>query len=322
LIDFRYHIVSIIAVFLALAIGMLMGSLVLGEALERRLRRDLEDISNRNDTLREEVVDLNRQVDADEAFALEVRPHLITGVLDGEEVVMFTYGGTDEELTDEVRTSLEDAGAVVSTTITATSRLALGEQADVEELAAILETEAGSDPGELRATAGAALGDRSGDVALNIPPQLQSQQATQRGSPTGELEALIDGLAGAGFVEIDRNSESSIVPPGASFVIVGGAEADPPFDVSSFTVSLGEELANEGAGVLAAEPSNSTWGLVDALLDDAETVETVSTVDQAESVSGSVAVVLALDLARGGDIGHFGIDSGADAIIPEPSETP
>jgi Copper transport outer membrane protein, MctB len=321
LIDFRYHIVSIIAVFLALAIGMLMGSLVLGEALERRLRRDLEDISNRNDTLREEIVDLNRQVDADEAFALEVRPYLIDEVLEGEEVVVFTYGGTDEELTDEVQSSLEDAGAVVATTMTATSRLDLGEQADVEELAAILETE-GSDPGELRATAGAVLGDRSGDVALNIPPQLQSQQPTQRGSPTGELEALIDGLAGAGFVEIETRSESPIVPPGASFVIVGGSEEDPPFDVSSFTVNLGEELANEGAGVLAAEPSNSTWDLVEALLNDAETVETVATVDQAESVSGSIAVVLALDRARAGDIGHYGVGSGADAIIPESSESP
>ncbi|HZB78913.1 MAG TPA: copper transporter, partial [Actinomycetota bacterium] len=58
MIDFRYHLISIIAVFLALGIGILMGSLVLGENLVDQLERDLAGIERRNDELQAAIEEL------------------------------------------------------------------------------------------------------------------------------------------------------------------------------------------------------------------------------------------------------------------------
>ena len=41
MIDFRYHLVSIVAVFLALGLGILMGTAVLNDALVKSLRDDI-----------------------------------------------------------------------------------------------------------------------------------------------------------------------------------------------------------------------------------------------------------------------------------------
>src|SRR5919106_2455606 len=125
MIDFRYHLVSIVAVFLALGIGILMGSLVLGEALVKQLRSDLEGIEDRNDRLRAETLQLSQQLEDNEQFALDVRPYLIEGRLDTERVVLFVFEGTDGGMVDQVRDSITDSGGVVATTVTLRDKLAV-----------------------------------------------------------------------------------------------------------------------------------------------------------------------------------------------------
>lgn len=77
MIDFRYHLVSIVAVFLALGIGVLMGSAVLGENIVANLESQLKTIRATNEDHRQTILDLEQQISFDDEFANEVQPILI-----------------------------------------------------------------------------------------------------------------------------------------------------------------------------------------------------------------------------------------------------
>jgi Copper transport outer membrane protein, MctB len=311
-IDFRYHLVSIVAVFLALGIGILMGSLVLGEALVNQLRRDLKGIERTNDRLRAETVQLGQQLDDNEEFALDARSYLISGRLEDERVVVFAFEGTDGGLLEETRGSIADACGVIATTVTLRDKLAVMSPSERDELSLLLDVPAAIES-ELQNAAGTQLG--SGFAAASDAPA----------GLTGErdaLDELVRVLQDAGYVDVDGAEDQPLSPPNAVFVIVGGSEEQPAFDVSELVVPLGRELAAGGAGVVAAETSSSSWEMVNSIRNDADTNASVATVDQAQSISGGIGLVMALDLAENGTVKHVGTASGSEAIIPVPTESP
>jgi copper transport outer membrane protein MctB len=312
MIDFRYHLVSIVAVFLALGIGILMGSLVLGEALVNQLRSDLKGIERRNDDLRDRTVDLSQQLEDGEQFALDARPWLIGGRLDDERVVVFAFEGTDGEMLDEMRSSITDSGGVIATTVTLRDKLAVTSPPERDELGLLLDVPTASAT-ELQSAAGTRLG-ASFAAASDAPAGLAGDRDA--------LDELARALQDGGYIDIDGAEDQPLAPPNAVFVIAGGAVEQPPFDVSEVAVPLGRELASGGAGVVAAETSSSSWELVDSIRNDSDTNTTVATVDQAESISGGIGIVMALDFAENGTVNHIGIGSGSEAIIPIPTASP
>lgn len=323
MIDFRYHLISIVAVFLALGIGILMGSLVLGESLVKQIRAELTDIENTNDNLKESVSTLQNQVQIDEDFAFLARSNLIGNQLNGEEIVLFTYQRSEGALLDQVRNSIAEAGGAVAGTVEATDNLNLDSQAARDQLALALGSSA-SETEELHAELGAELGGAAAAEANGSQPPGPPSAAQDSGPGGRQLESLISDLEEAGFVNLDTADEDgSLVAEGAFFVVVGGAPEDPPFRLAEFTVSLVNALAEDGNPVIGAESTTSTWGITTMLRADDQAQDSITTVDHAESITGSVALVLGLEEAEEGIVGnHYGIGSGAERIIPEPAPTP
>jgi hypothetical protein len=311
-IDFRYHLVSIVAVFLALGIGILMGSLVLGEALVKQLRSDLEGIEDRNDDLRAQTIQLGQQLEDNEQFALDVRPYLIAGKLDTERVVVFAFEGTDGELIDNVREAISDSGGEVATTVTLRDKLAVTSPTERDELGLLLDVTTGS-ARELQNAVGTQLGAGFA-AAAEAPAGIPDARAA--------LDELVRALQDAGYVDVDGAEGQPLAPPNAVFVIAGGATEAPAYDVTEVAVPLGRELPAEGAGVVTVETSTSSWGLVEAVRNDSDTNAIVATVDQAQTISGGIGVVMALDLAENGAVRHIGTASGSEAIIPVPTPSP
>jgi hypothetical protein len=110
----RYHAVSIAAVFLALAVGLLLGAefgddVVRGtaESLENSLSSDLEDARGRIDDLES---DLNRE----QRFTAAVYPALVGDTLPGFGVAVVALGGMPDALRDDVLEALEPTGAEVT----------------------------------------------------------------------------------------------------------------------------------------------------------------------------------------------------------------
>ena len=316
MIDFRYHLISLVAVFLALGLGILMGTVVLDDALVESLDRDIKDLRAHNEDLESEINSQDRRIDAANAFADEAAPWLTADALQGRVIVLVQVEGTDGDMSGAVRDSIEGAGGEIPTTIVLSERFSLQDQIARDQLALAIDSSS-STAVDLRFEAGTALGGRLAAAASEAPTAARPQDVAQQ-----RLLTMIRELEGAGFITVDATEEESVVPGNAMFLILGGSSAERTFDPTGLIASLVAELSSRGAPTLVAEPAESTWGIVPVVREDPESGTRVSTVDQANTVEGQVAVVLGLERAFQGATDHYGVGPGATQVIPEPAPEP
>ena len=96
MIDFRYHLVSIVAVFLALAIGIVVGPRRWHpEVGQQAQQAALTSAEKRNTALCAQNAQLKQQIAADNAFAQAATGTLLAGLLTGQRVVLVIAPGAD-----------------------------------------------------------------------------------------------------------------------------------------------------------------------------------------------------------------------------------
>ena len=107
----RYHAVSLVAVFLALAIGILIGAEFGGDTLndtrkdlERSLTGNLEDARDRADQLGGELGRANE-------FAERVYPVMVRDQLDGKRIAVLAFGDLPGGDADAIEEALQPTGA-------------------------------------------------------------------------------------------------------------------------------------------------------------------------------------------------------------------
>ena len=316
MIDFRYHLVSIIAVFLALGLGILMGTAVLNDALVDSLRKDIQTLGERVDSRQAEIEELDRRVDAANAFANEAAPWLTSEALQGRTIVIIQLEGTNGDMAGALRDAIETAEGEVVTTVVLADRFALQDQIERDQLALALDSAAG-DADDLRAEAGALIGARLAAASAEAPTTQRPQDVAQE-----RLRQTLRQLEAAEFLSVDGPDDGAFVPSNSLFLVLGGDTADRPYDSTALVTSLVADLSDRGAPTLVAEPAESTWGLVAAVRQDPEAGTAVATVDQASTVEGRVAVVLGLERAFQGVTDHYGVGPGATQVIPDPAPAP
>jgi len=129
--DFRYHAVSLAAVLVALAVGVLLG-VAIGDAglvssAEKKVRSSLRDDLRGAQTNEQQATD---RLKAAQRYARASYPFVVKGRLQGSKVGLLFLGEPDEAIAGDVRTALEATGAELSGT------LALKEPPDIAALAA------------------------------------------------------------------------------------------------------------------------------------------------------------------------------------------
>ena len=304
MIDFRYHIVSIVAVFLALGIGLLMGSGVVGEPLLDNIRSRARDLQDFNDRLKDDVVELEDELEVSRDFTAEVEPMLVEGRLAGEEVVIVEVASGDVPL-DSLMEMLEDrAGATVASIITLSEDFALQAEEDVTELGRI--TGSGAERDELRVEAARQLGARIAALA-----------GSRRGGGPRSGD-LIAELENAGFLDVAEEEEAVPVPSGASVVIAASGATEATFRIDQVVTALAAAAAEEAVPVVVVETSGSAWDIVGSVRGDGDLSNAISTVDNVDKLSGRIALVMTLDRFEADGPGHFGEKSQAFSVIPEP----
>lgn len=120
--DLRYHLISLISVFLALAIGILLGVAVAGEGVVTdRLEAEITDIQQRFERQRVEIGEreqrisrLEERIAADEDLQSAMSEAMITDALIGVEVALVSGAYADEETVEEVRNALTASGAEIT----------------------------------------------------------------------------------------------------------------------------------------------------------------------------------------------------------------
>lgn len=319
MINLRYHIVSLVAVFLALGMGIVMGTTVVDRVTVDALNSNLNDVRAAVDDMRAENRRLGDEVKAGRDFADQTRDHLVDGQLRGVPVLVVAVSGVDRKPVDALREVLLNAGATVEGTIWFNPKMRLDTEGDARALAAALNlpapqnvTPSGRD--SLRGTALSRIaGTRDG-----------------AGADSGALAALV----ASGFLgyEAPTTTSSTSVPlpgvrsiplAGTRYVVVSGAGAAVADDVVATPFSLA--LAQSPGRLVAAEAGVDTPGgrgvFVGFLRGDTALATRLSTVDNLESPMGQAAVVLALRDLGTPRFGHFGVGPGAQRLVPEAPAT-
>src|SRR3954467_7455438 len=82
-IDFRYHLVSLIAVFLVVALGIVIGTTQLNGPILDDLRGQVSSLEQDKRDLEDSTQQLQAQQDTDDAFTAAIAPALVNGTLTG-----------------------------------------------------------------------------------------------------------------------------------------------------------------------------------------------------------------------------------------------
>jgi len=307
MINFRFHLVSLVAVFLALAIGVVAGG-ALGQPTVDTLQNRIDTVeANAEETQRENEAlraDLDRRLEAME----ETSPFSVTDRLADVPATVVAVRGVDEAAVDRTTVLARRAGASAPGVVWLEDRWALPTGADVTALADAL----GLDSTEKRA----ALRTRGWDALVG---RLADGARVDGADP---LRALQD----AGFVTVagvgdDAPSIERIGGPGTRLLLVTGTGAAVPFRMVIAPVALA--ALDHGLSLVAAEifPDDtqgaSRGDSLEAVRTDEALTDRVSTVDDLDRTEGAVAAVLALsDLGRG-VVGDYGIGDGAQRQLPE-----
>src|SRR6516162_2025220 len=113
MINFRFHLVSLIAVFLALGLGILVGSTVVDQVIVDRLDREIKDVRHDSSQANEENRQLKDQIAQNEDFLSKAAPYAVDERLAGEPVVVIADKGVDGGTLKSILAMLKDAGAEV-----------------------------------------------------------------------------------------------------------------------------------------------------------------------------------------------------------------
>jgi copper transport outer membrane protein MctB len=304
-VSFRFHLVSLVAVFMALGLGVLTGTTVINRGIVAQLENQTEEFRVEADRLRADVDRLAGEVDAWSAFGEEIADTLLTGRLNGTRVLLITQEGTDDGSIDGVLRAMDLASdETIVGPLIVTGRMALSAESDRAELAAILGVDPAAEPETLQAEAAAQLSERLafGTSGVDILEQLR------------EAGFLVD--EGPGLTEaILRN----IGQPGQAVVVLAGGPSPARLRPERFLVPLVADLAGDGTTVAAGEPVNGQEQEPPfvSLLRSGDVSTVVATQDNVDQMPGQIGLVLALqDLLRGVP-GHYGVKDGAAQAVPE-----
>jgi Copper transport outer membrane protein, MctB len=325
MINFRFHLVSLVAVFLALTIGIVVGASVVNQQVVDGLNRRINTVENNADKQRSENQLLRGKVKELQSYLETAAPYMVEGRLTAVPVAVIAEQGIDRDPVHALVTLLHDAGAQTPAIVWLQPKWALEKPDDRTELAAIVDGDAASSG--LRVQALNVLADRLG-TAVSVASgggsggAASSTTTTVKSAPPTDV---LTALTSAGFVSIEAMGASgttdlSTFPQaGARVVLVSGQASDVPPQVF---LSLAKELSALAVPTVAAEVYQPTNGqpsrgtVVKPIRNDSALHDSVSTVDDLDIVPGQVAVVLALAELGEGKVGHYGYGSGADQALP------
>ena len=113
MIDFRYHLVSIVSIFLALAVGIVLGAGPLKGDIGTSLTEQMTALRADKAQLRTDLDAARRDTSARDTFSAAVAPAIMKGQLTGKTVALVVAPGADADLVKNTTASLVAAGAKV-----------------------------------------------------------------------------------------------------------------------------------------------------------------------------------------------------------------
>ncbi|WP_422752237.1 copper transporter [Micromonospora sp. WMMD708] len=285
MINFRYHVVSLTAVFLALAIGLVVGTAALNGPVADSLKETVNSLRKDNQQMRQSVNSLQKELDMEEDFAAEMAQIILPGKLTGKRVMVLSLP-TGREHTEGVLKMLQTAGATVTGRVDIQDKFVNPDNnTSLMELAVTAARPT--------APASALPGNGNGvetSSALLASVLLDRSQGTPAVTEA-DRRAVLAAYVNAGYL----TSEEKVTGPAEAVVVVSG---QPYVDKDSAkkdesVVKIAEQFDRTGAIVVGGNGS-AGGNLVAVVRGDPVLAQTISTVDNANTVQGQLVTSLAL----------------------------
>ncbi|MEP6852375.1 MAG: copper transporter [bacterium] len=301
MISFRYHLVSIIAVFLALALGILVGTTGLNGAVLDGLRNERDNQAKTISQLRSDGTVRQQQLTDGEDFVQDYAASLVGGALAGQTVVIVSAPGANSGIKAGVEKMVKDAGGSV------VGRLDLA--------SGFIDPQRGPDIAHLATgdgrPAGLQLPESSDSTVLG--GALLAYVLSGKGVAT-DIETVMAGFGRLRLIRVEKPD-----PKPAKLAIVIGAGTFTKDDGRAKAVpSLVGEFARAGLKTVVVGDAGTAMGAgtIAAVRGDTIMKQTVATVDNANTAMGQVSSVLALAQLVTGDVGQYGTGAGAEDPFP------
>ncbi|MCW3819547.1 copper transporter [Micromonospora sp. DR5-3] len=310
MINFRYHVVSLTAVFLALAIGLVVGTAALNGPVADSLKENVNALRKDNQQMRQTVNSLQKELDMEEEFAGQTAQILLPGKLNGRRVLVVDLpSGRDH--TDGVVKMLQLAGANV------TGRI------DIQDK--FINPDSNNSLLELAVTAA-----RPASVpTAGLPANLHGVETSSallasvlldrpQGSPPvtdADRRAVLQVYATAGYLtpqdKVSGAAEAVVLVSGQPYVDKDSAKKD------ESVVKMAEQF-DKNSAVVVGGMGAAGGNVVAVVRGDPVLSQNISTVDNANTVQGQVVTALAMvQQLTEKKAGQYGVGDNAAALLPK-----
>ncbi|MFD3595686.1 copper transporter [Nocardia sp. NPDC058640] len=306
MISLRQHAISIAAIFLALAVGVVLGSHTLAGDMLASLRTDKTDLNTQVDALTAQNEQLTARLDAADRFIADSAPRILNGTLSDRTVVVLTTPDADPTDIEAVTKSLHTAGATITGTLAMTDAFV-----DAGEGDRIRSTLTNIVPAGAQLNTGAVdQGSLAGDL-LGLSLLQDPQTNTPRSTPQ-ELSLILETLKGGGFLTYQTPPTK---PAQLAVVITGNGTTPDTGQGATIARFTGALRARATGTVLAGRPGAAeNQAPIATVRSQSPLATTVTTVDNLDRETGRVTTALALTEQLAGRTGSYGTGTTATSL--------
>lgn len=313
MISLRTHAISLAAVFLALAIGVALGSGLLSNTVLSGLRADKNDLQNEINTLNGDKNALNEKLNAAAEFDAQMSPRILRDTMAEKSVVLFRTPNAADEDVEAVADLVGVAGGTVTGTVVLTQEFVSANSA--AKLLSVVNSPivpAGQQLNTASVDQGAQAGDLLGIALLtNEDPEAPPVDDAQR-------DTVLTTLRDTGFITY---RDQHIGAANTAVIVTGGALGEDAGNRGATVARFAGGLAQHGSGTVLAGRDGSASGTaaVGVTRSDAALAKAVSTVDAVDTERGRITTVLALNARiNGQQPGQYGMGPGASSVtVPQ-----
>ncbi|NLJ99783.1 MAG: copper transporter [Clostridia bacterium] len=288
MIDVKYHLVSIIAIFCALALGLFIGSNLVGndilveqqKEVVASLEQEFNLLREQNKITQQETAELKASIEKYRSFGVQVLPLIVGGQLEGKKVAVIETNA--QGLADNVVQVLNMSGAEVSSTI-------ILDWESTPNWRMIIQGDASEKPLPTR--------------------ELYTKAAVKMGGIiyNGEDMVTASKLIDCGFLNVNGELGQDI----DSVIILDGGQDNIQHVVEYYNLPLAEYFMDHGVFVAAGEEEDSLFSSLEKYK-----LKQITTIDNIDTPIGLTSVVYAV----AGNKGCFGVGQTAERLIPEMDE--
>ena len=307
MINFRYHLVSLTAVFLALTVGLILGTAALNGPAIEAFESNIQSLRDSNEQLRDQAEQMERDLQDDQAFAEAVAPSYLAGQLTGKNILVIALNGVDPAYVDGTVDMLGYAGATVS------GRLSILDDYFDPDRAAELGDLAETTTPDTVTTPVTYDGVTAMSYVLAAVTTGEAAGATVAITP-GDITTVTTGLNDLGMLTVE--TQPTGVADGVLILAGPGFTDSNAADRNAGMVAFTNAFAADDPTVYAATTDTGDGNPIRTIR--AENSDTVATTDNVALTQGQIAAVAALaDYINTSTVDHLGTGEGASGLLPD-----